>query len=69
MSKSEMKAHVGDKVVIVKPDSRSLRLGVKEHQVAKVTMQAYSGCYAENPLWGSKEVGFFNHEFEVLKES
>ena len=66
MSKAEMKAKIGDKVVIVNPDSRSLQKGVKEGQIAKVTFEAYSGCYAENPLWGGKEIGFFNHEFEVL---
>lgn len=67
MTKAEMKAKLGDRVVIIKPDNRSLRQGVKEGQIGKVTIQAYSGCYAENPLWGQKEIGFFNHEFMILK--
>lgn len=63
-----MKAKIGDIIEITTPDEESLKRGVKLGQIGKVTEEYEFGCFAKNPLWGEKIVGFWNEEFEVLCE-
>lgn len=63
-----MKAKIGDIIEITTPDKESLKRGVKLGQIGKVAEEYELGCFAKNPLWGEKMVGFWNDEFEVLDE-
>jgi len=62
------KAREGDRIIIVNPDEVSRRKGVEKGQVGKVVLESISGCFAINPSWGKKRIGFLNSEFEVLKD-
>lgn len=64
-----MKAQVGDKIKITSPDKHIYATGVEIGHIGKVVEVYPAGCFAENPLWGKGSTGFFNNEFEVLKES
>lgn len=63
-----MKARVGERVIIVKPDETSLRQGVQQGHIGKVISQYDVGCFAENPLWARGKVGLLNAEFEVVSK-
>lgn len=63
-----MKTKVGDKIRITAPDQHSYATGVEIGHIGKVVEVYPSGCFADNPLWGKGSTGFFNDEFEVLKD-
>lgn len=64
-----MKAKVGDIIEITTPDKESLKRGVKLGQIGKVAEEYEAGCFAKNPLWGEKIVGFWDEEYIVLNRS
>lgn len=64
-----MRARVGDTIEITTPDEQSLKRGVKLGQIGKVAEEYESGCFAKNPLWGEKIIGFWDEEYTVLNRS
>lgn len=64
----DMKAKVGDKIIITDPDDASRKSSILKGQIGKVVIEANIGCFATNPLWGDGCIGFINEEFEVLDE-